>query len=225
MRERHDQETAEEREPRLASMRERRDQETAEERDQHLASMREVCKLLLTLSTCIHCRYTQESPTKREQRLVSTRSARRQESLQLNERRQSNHRLQYRQLHETNTSTRESYLHEGTLGTRSMTGESRMGTEKHGKFPKKKQEQQHHMHCNVCMEMWPVRTRLQNPYTCLRCSRDKNNPKIFSKENDMDPGDLPPCLEGMTEVEEMLIARACPIIPQKIQQFLNKLPP
>ena len=59
----------------------------------------------------------------------------------------------------------------------------------------------------------------------------------------MDPGAVPDCLEGMTEIEEMLIARVCPImtvyhkhggqrgysghvlnLPQKIQHFLNKLP-
>ena len=59
----------------------------------------------------------------------------------------------------------------------------------------------------------------------------------------MDPGSLPPCLEHLTQVEEMLIARACPImtvyhkhggqrgysghvlnLPQNTQQFLNQLP-
>lgn len=59
----------------------------------------------------------------------------------------------------------------------------------------------------------------------------------------MDPGSVPPCLEYLTQVEEMLIARACPIMtvyhkhggqrgysghvlnfPQNTQQFLNQLP-
>lgn len=84
----------------------------------------------------------------------------------------------------------------------------------------------------------------QEPYTCLRCQRDKNVPKIYSAQNDMDPGRVPSCLEGMTQIEEMLIARACPImtiyrkhggqrgyaghvlnLSQNIQQFINKLPP
>ena len=66
---------------------------------------------------------------------------------------------------------------------------------------------------------------------------------MFSAHNDMDPGSVPSCLEGMTQIEEMLIARACPImtvyrkhggqrgyqghvlnLPQNIQQFLKKLP-
>lgn len=82
-------------------------------------------------------------------------------------------------------------------------------------------------------EQWPV---LQLPYTC---QRDKNIPKIFSTENVMNPREVPSCLEGMTQVEEMLIARACPIMTvyrkhglfwtcskfTNIQHFLNKLPP
>ncbi len=60
----------------------------------------------------------------------------------------------------------------------------------------------------------------------------------------MIPRQAPPCLLGLSQVEEMLIARACPImcvyrkhggqrgyrghvlnLPQDIQQFLNSLPP
>lgn len=59
----------------------------------------------------------------------------------------------------------------------------------------------------------------------------------------MDPSHVPECLEGMTQIEEMLIARATPImtvyhkhggqrgysghvlnLPQNIQEFVNKLP-
>ena len=59
----------------------------------------------------------------------------------------------------------------------------------------------------------------------------------------MEPGPLPSCLEGMTQIEEMLIARACPImtvyhkhggqrgydghvlnLPQNIEEFITKLP-
>ena len=59
----------------------------------------------------------------------------------------------------------------------------------------------------------------------------------------MHPGDVPSCLQGLTQVEEMLIARACPImciyrkhggqrgykghvvnLPQNIQGFLDTLP-
>ena len=101
------------------------------------------------------------------------------------------------------------------------------------------------MKCTICNEQWPARTRLNlQPYVCLHCQRDKSTPKTYSKDNDMDPGEVPSCLEGMTQIEEMLIARACPImtvyrkyggqrgysghvlnLPQNIQHFLNKLPP
>ena len=107
-----------------------------------------------------------------------------------------------------------------------------------------KQSQWQHCLCTVCNEQWPVRTRLDVvPFVCVRCQRDKHVPKRFSADNDMDPGCVPECLEGMTQVEEMLIARATPImtgyqkhggqrgyschalnLPQNVQEFVNKLP-
>jgi hypothetical protein len=66
---------------------------------------------------------------------------------------------------------------------------------------------------------------------------------MYSPENDMHPGVVPPCLQNLTQVEEMLIARACPImcvfhkhggqrgykghvvnLPQNVQGFLDTLP-
>jgi hypothetical protein len=88
-----------------------------------------------------------------------------------------------------------------------------------------------------------VSNGLQNlqPYIFLQCQRDKNDTKTYSADNDMDPGKMPSCLEAMTQIEEMLIARACPImtvfrkhggqrghilnLSQDIQQFLYKLLP
>lgn len=63
-------------------------------------------------------------------------------------------------------------------------------------------------------------------YVCNRCKRDKNEPKRFSADNDMNPGKVPSCLRGLSQVEEMLIARACPImaIYRNIQGFLDSLP-
>ena len=76
-----------------------------------------------------------------------------------------------------------------------------------------------------------------------RCSSDKKNPKAFSAGNDMDPGDLPPQMERMTQVEQMLIAKVAPImrvyrlkggqyahggyvvnIPQDVTGFTTSLP-
>ena len=80
-------------------------------------------------------------------------------------------------------------------------------------------------------------------FGCFRCKRNKLVHKKFSAENDMDPGPVPPCLQGLSQVEEMLIARALPImsvyrkkggqrgycghvlnIPQDIQEFVNTTP-
>ncbi|RIB19266.1 hypothetical protein C2G38_2182332 [Gigaspora rosea] len=43
---------------------------------------------------------------------------------------------------------------------------------------------------------------------CRRCSTEKTLPKKFSAENNMDPGEIPNELQGLTEVEKMLIAQA-----------------
>jgi hypothetical protein len=106
-----------------------------------------------------------------------------------------------------------------------------------------KQNQWQNKKCNICNECWPTKNQRIAFYICNRCQRDKHNPKLYSAENDMDPGTVPPCLQDMTQIEELLIARACPImtvyhkhggqlgysghvlnLPQNIQQFINKLP-
>ena len=108
------------------------------------------------------------------------------------------------------------------------------------------QEQLQHRQCSVCKETWPTKQNLSKDparYVCHRCTRDKKSPKVYSAENDMDPGIVPPQLQGLTQIEEMLIARVCPImsvyrkhggqrgyrghvlnLPQDIQSFLNSLP-
>ena len=95
-------------------------------------------------------------------------------------------------------------------------------------------------------ETWPTRSCLNSDsYTCCRCKRDKRSPKLFSTENDKDPGPVPlcTCREGLTQVEQMLITRGCPVMcfyrkeggqrgyknhvlsfPQDIQDFLDSLP-
>ena len=100
--------------------------------------------------------------------------------------------------------------------------------------------------CTVCHEAWPSKTGLLNnptEYICTRCKRDKHDVKKFSGANDMLPGSVPLHLKGLSQVEEMLIARACPImsiyrkhggqrgykghvlnLPQDIQGFLDTLP-
>ena len=106
------------------------------------------------------------------------------------------------------------------------------------------EESLQHAHCPVCKEAWPVSNNKRGAdQTCTRCKRDKSKCRLFSSENDMDPGNVPPELQELTEVEEMLIARAFPImcvyrkhggqrgykghvlnLPQDVQGFLNPLP-
>ena len=54
--------------------------------------------------------------------------------------------------------------------------------------------------CLVCMEKFPGMK--VNPHTneCLRCSRDKHVPKLYSAENNMHPGTVPPQLQVNTLV-------------------------
>lgn len=110
-------------------------------------------------------------------------------------------------------------------------------------FHDKQRKWKHHQ-CDVCHETWPNRSNsVSEHYICLRCKRDKRQIKLFSDQNDMDPGKVPPSLEGLSQIEEMLIARVCPImcvfrlkggqrgynghvlnLPQDLQGFLDKLP-
>ena len=70
------------------------------------------------------------------------------------------------------------------------------------------------LQCTTCKEAWPLKVTKRSPnnYVCLRCSRDKKCPKRFSSENSMIPSPVPPQLQGLTQTEEMLIARALPIM-------------
>lgn len=47
---------------------------------------------------------------------------------------------------------------------------------------------------------------------CSQCKRDKKVLKLWSKENNMDPGLLPAELTDLTDAEQMLIARLAPAI-------------
>ena len=53
---------------------------------------------------------------------------------------------------------------------------------------------------------------LQTHNRCKRCNGDKKKPKAFSADNGMDLGDVPLQPEGMTQVEQMLIAKVAPIM-------------
>jgi len=61
--------------------------------------------------------------------------------------------------------------------------------------------------CNTCIEKFYVQA---NDHIAYRHS--KNICPSYSKSNDMDPGEVPPALQGLPYVEEQLIARVHPLI-------------
>src|SRR6266496_1225193 len=99
-----------------------------------------------------------------------------------------------------------------------------------------------HKSCPVCNERFLSIDIVKE--MCRRCYKDnKNNIKKFSSRNNMDPGDVPEELKGLTETEEMLIARVFPVVsvyylrggqygyrgnvinfPQDVQEFITRLP-
>ena len=99
--------------------------------------------------------------------------------------------------------------------------------------------------CSICQEAWPLKAKPKSPssYIYRRCSLDKQSPKLFSAENFMIPSCVPEVLQGLTQIEEMLIARALPImkvyikpggqrgysghcinLPQKVTDLAKSLP-
>ena len=70
----------------------------------------------------------------------------------------------------------------------------------------------HMTQSTICHEAWPLKSKPKSPYVCLRCSRDKKSPRKFSVENSLIPSSIPPELKNLTQIEEMLFARALPIM-------------
>ena len=73
--------------------------------------------------------------------------------------------------------------------------------------------------CQFCGERWfadqtptQAATVADGQYACDRCKRDKKPVKSFSSANDMNPGSVPDQLKGLTQAEEMLIAKGCPVM-------------
>ena len=64
--------------------------------------------------------------------------------------------------------------------------------------------------CSICNET-RIDMKIKNNI-CDRCTKDKLPIKMFSKENNMDPGVVPPELKDLTIVEQQLISRISPCI-------------
>ncbi|PKY12906.1 hypothetical protein RhiirB3_322927, partial [Rhizophagus irregularis] len=98
-----------------------------------------------------------------------------------------------------------------------------------------------HILCPVCNESCPSIVLVNGK--CRRCYSEKIMPNKFSAENNMDPGEVPEELRDLTEIEEMLIARAFTVMsvyrlrggqygyrgnvinfPQDVHEFATRLP-
>ena len=68
--------------------------------------------------------------------------------------------------------------------------------------------------CSICKEGWPQRIKKPEckQFTCRRCKLDKEEPKMFSFENNMIPSVVPKELSVLSQCEEILIARAFPVL-------------
>ena len=96
--------------------------------------------------------------------------------------------------------------------------------------------------CQICHEAWPLKSKAKSSnYICRRCKADKVTPKKFSAGNYMIPSSVPKELQGLTQIEEMLISRALPImkvyvkpggqrgytginLPQEVTELAQSLP-
>ena len=64
-----------------------------------------------------------------------------------------------------------------------------------------------------CNESFPsIKLACIYSAACNHCSRDKREPKLYSAANSMDPGPVPPALQGLTQVEEMFISHVVPVM-------------
>lgn len=65
--------------------------------------------------------------------------------------------------------------------------------------------------CSVCHEGFiGMKFEYETDSMCRRCKTDKSTPKLFSKDNNSDPGNQPEELKNLTVVEQMLIS---PLLP------------
>ena len=61
-------------------------------------------------------------------------------------------------------------------------------------------------HCSCCNESFPNTKLTSGGSVCSHYSHGKQEPKLYSAANNMDPGSVPLAVQGLTQVEEMLIS-------------------
>ena len=236
-------ESPEHRETRIAKQREKtrqkRAMETAEERDARHAYDRERKRL----------RIVTETEQQREKRLEFRKKLRSYiEEPQPQQGQATNHVLQpqQNQMPQQDRATklrhdRDTESHQDPISKYSTDALSKSDRFQLQKFRDKMDELKYSL-CPVCNESFPSIVIL-NEECCRRCYNEKEYPKKFSAENNMDPGDVPEELQGLSEIEEMLIARVFPVMsvyrlrggqygyrgnvinfPQDVEEFATHLP-
>jgi hypothetical protein len=66
--------------------------------------------------------------------------------------------------------------------------------------------------CSICHECRLEMKMSPKENICRRCFSEKNQIKLYSSENNMNPGKLPPELCDMTIIEQQLISKITPCI-------------
>ena len=184
-----DAETAEEREARLQLRRDRLADETPDEREARLQYMRDRLAAetpeerearLQHMSTYQHERLAAETPEEREarlqhmstyqhERLAAETAEEREVRLQCDRQRHRDQQLVQSQLplfeqHSIRAKMHKFHAHFATLDLST---------------------------CTTCLESFPGLQLHLGSAECLRCSRDKHIPKLYSSANNMDPGPIP----------------------------------
>src|SRR4051812_27331960 len=170
-------ETPEQRETRLKRERERKRQKRAEETD-------EVRETRLT-------RAREQKNRRKETESIDERETRLE------------HEREYRR---TTRNSRQTQIHQETLEP-NQVGVTNINEDEHRVLQKfrNKMDNIEYKLCPVCKERIPLMVFEKG--MCRRCNKEKKTPKRFSEDNNMDPGNVPEELQGLTEIEEMLIAQ------------------
>ena len=133
--------------------------------------------------------------------------------------RRANAKEKAKQASEQQASSKQQYLHQG--GWKNNLLHQQPWVQREMTSFHEFQQSLQHRQCTVCLEAWPTTVKQQQAeqpkdkevqYVCGRCQRDRKSPRLFSAANKMHPGPTPPELMGLTEIEQMLISKANPIL-------------
>ena len=222
-RERRAMETEEEKEARLQALRagehERRAMETEEEREGRLQTLRagehersameteeEREGGLQTLRAGEHERRAMETEEEREGRLQALRAGEHERrAMETEEEREARlHALRAGQQERRAMETADT-IHQAPLLDQPQVQRKMLRFHSH-------MAQLQFNECSTCAEAFPSIKIKSGTSECLRCFRDKHKVKLYSCANNMHPDPVPPELQGLSQVEEMLISAVMPMM-------------